>query len=354
MNRKIFFNENPYSISSTEKSKLFLATLNDLNYKHFNGCNEHKKILNFFNYKKTKNNLINRLPYLPIKLFKKYDLLSTKKQKIIKIMHSSGTSGQRSKIFLDKKNSLDQIQALKNIFQYNFGKERFPMIILSKKNLSNRSNIFDAKNAAYLGFSMFGKDYFFLINDDGEINYENLNKFLERHKYSRILIFGFTSDIFEYLINKINVKKIKFKLNKSIILHGGGWKKLENKKISKKVFKNKLKKKFSISKVYNYYGLIEQTGSIFLECNCGYFVTTNFSDVIIRDKRLNEIIKYGKKGLIQLISILPTSYPGHNILTEDIGEIVLASKCKCNINGKRFLVHGRAAKAEIRGCSDAV
>ena len=27
-----------------------------------------------------------------------------------------------------------------------------------------------------------------------------------------------------------------------------------------------------------------------------------------------------KRGFVQLISTLPTSYPGHSILTEDIGE----------------------------------
>ena len=59
-----------------------------------------------------------------------------------------------------------------------------------------------------------------------------------------------------------------------------------------------------------------------------------------------------KKGLIQLFSLLPTSYPGHNILTEDIGEIIGEDNCKCGLKGKYFLVHGRAKEAEIRGCSD--
>ena len=53
-----------------------------------------------------------------------------------------------------------------------------------------------------------------------------------------------------------------------------------------------------------------------------------------------------------MISLLPTSYPGHNILTEDIGEIVGEDNCKCGKKGKYFLVHGRIKEAEIRGCSD--
>ena len=109
--------------------------------------------------------------------------------------------------------------------------------------------------------------------------------------------------------------------------------------------------KLNITNVHNYYGMVEQTGSIFIECKCGYFVTSVFSDVIIRDKNFN-IIKNNKSGIIQLLSLLPISYPGHNILTEDIGEIIEDKKCKCAIVGKKFIVHGRLKEAELRGCSD--
>ena len=92
----------------------------------------------------------------------------------------------------------------------------------------------------------------------------------------------------------------------------------------------------------------------FLECEkCSCFITSVFSDVIIRDLHFKEQVK-GKKGFIQLFSIIPTSYPGHNILTEDLGEIVDNSKCICADRGKAFLVHGRMPKSEIRGCSDTI
>ena len=110
-------------------------------------------------------------------------------------------------------------------------------------------------------------------------------------------------------------------------------------------------KKLDINNIFNYYGLIEQTGSIFVECKCGFFIASNFSEVLIRDSNFN-LLNNNKKGFIQLFSLLPSSYPGHNILTEDIGEIIENSKCSCTIKGKRFLVHGRIEQAEIRGCSD--
>ena len=116
--------------------------------------------------------------------------------------------------------------------------------------------------------------------------------------------------------------------------------------------KQKLFNKIKLENIYNYYGMVEQTGSIFIECKkCSCLVASIYSDVLIRDKDFN-IVKDGNKGFIQLLSLLPTSYPGHSIITEDIGEIVNDDVRKCNLNGKHFLVHGRAERSEIRGCSD--
>ena len=110
-------------------------------------------------------------------------------------------------------------------------------------------------------------------------------------------------------------------------------------------------KKLKNKKIKNYYGLVEQIGSIFFECKCGYFIASNFSEIIIRDENLKEC-SYGKKGFVQLLSLLPTSYPGHSILTEDIGEIVEDKNCNCYGHGTRFLIHGRLKNAELRGCSN--
>ena len=128
-------------------------------------------------------------------------------------------------------------------------------------------------------------------------------------------------------------------------------KNLKKKKISNVKFKKDLKKKFKINKIINYYGLIEQTGSIFFECKEGYFHTSVYSDIFIRDEKL-KLTNYKKKGLVQLISVLPTSYPGHNILTEDIGAVYGVDNCKCGRLGKYFKIFGRARGSELRGCSN--
>jgi phenylacetate-coenzyme A ligase PaaK-like adenylate-forming protein len=98
--------------------------------------------------------------------------------------------------------------------------------------------------------------------------------------------------------------------------------------------------------------MVEQTGSVFIECEEGYFHPSIYSEVIIRDQNL-QVAKIGEKGLIQVMTLLAESYPGHNLLTDDIGKIDGEDFCKCGRRGKFFSVLGRAPGVELRGCSDA-
>ena len=344
--------EDPYSMDKQKKNLFFKNYLNELTLHHSDNSKEYKKLINYLGYSVRKKNEIDKIPFIPVRLFKELKLLSVNKDEIIKVLNSSGTSGNKtSKIYLDKKNSLNQVKVLQKIMNKVLGNERLPMLIIDKKIKNIDRTNFNARLAAIHGFSLFGRDHTFLLDENNNINYVELNKFLSKYGKNKFFIFGFTSFVFENLIEKFKMNKITLDFKKAILLHGGGWKKLENKKISNDVFKKKIFKKFNLQNIFNYYGLVEQTGSIFIECKCGYFITSNFSDVFIRDSNFN-LLKDNQKGFLQLISLLPTSYPGHNVLTEDIGEIINTKKCSCTIKGKRFLVHGRAEKAEIRGCSD--
>lgn len=137
------------------------------------------------------------------------------------------------------------------------------------------------------------------------------------------------------------------------MLHGGGWKKIIKNKVSETMFDNYLKKNFKFSNIINYYGLVEQTGSIFMQCEKNrHFHTSDFSEIIIRDNNFNSIIN--KKGVVQLFSLLPFSYPGHNIVTRDIGKIIGEDDCSCGRKGKYFKIYGRLKDSEVRGCSDTI
>ena len=98
--------------------------------------------------------------------------------------------------------------------------------------------------------------------------------------------------------------------------------------------------------------MVEQVGSIFVECEAGRLHAPSFADVIIRRAQDWSVAETGEEGLIQVLSCLPQSYPGHSLLTEDLGTITGVDDCPCGRHGKTFSVSGRLPKAEVRGCSD--
>lgn len=89
-----------------------------------------------------------------------------------------------------------------------------------------------------------------------------------------------------------------------------------------------------------------------MECEYGHLHSSIFSDVIIRRAKNFSIADIGEEDLIQVVSILPKSYPSHSFLTEDRGVILGEDDCPCGRKGKYFKINGRIKNAEIRGCSD--
>ena len=344
---------NPFGINKRKKNKIYIDYIKSLSLHHYRCCKKYKKIINNLKFKIKNNNKLEDFPMLPVRIFKKFDLKSVPEKKIVKKLVSSGTSGQElSKIYLDKKNANNQVRVLGKIMSTILGNKRLPMLIIDQNPKILDRSVFNARSTAIYGFSIFGINHCFLLDKENKIDYISLNNFLKKYGKDKFLIFGFTSLVYENLIKKLSVNLLKSNFQNGILIHGGGWKKMEKLKVNNSIFKKKLIKKINLNKIYNYYGLVEQTGSIFIESKkCGYFHTSIFSDIFIRDKKFN-VLKNKKKGLIQLMSLLPTSYPGHNILTEDIGEIIGEDNCKCGLKGKYFLVHGRIKEAEIRGCSD--
>jgi phenylacetate-coenzyme A ligase PaaK-like adenylate-forming protein len=268
-------------------------------------------------------------------------------------MTSSGTSGQAvSKIYLDRETSANQTKALTKIVSSFIGKQRVPMIIIDSENVVRDRNLFSARGAGILGFSIFGSKRIYALNDQMQLNLELLQEFIENHKNERLFLFGFTFMIYQHFYQELLRKEIKLDLSNAVLIHGGGWKKLISQAVTSAVFKSKLNEVCGIRHIHDYYGMVEQTGTIYMECECGHLHAPVFSDVIIRKAIDFSPAGFGEKGIIQVVSILPKSYPGHSLLTEDEGVLLGEDDCPCGRKGKYFKITGRLKNAEIRGCSD--
>jgi phenylacetate-coenzyme A ligase PaaK-like adenylate-forming protein len=343
----------PYSLKNDQKNNLYKDGMFTITKKHYENCSKYRNLLDNFNFNIEIGHEVEEYIFLPVRLFKEYELRSINKENVFKTMTSSGTSGQQvSKIFLDRETASNQTKVLTRITSDFLGNKRLPMLIIDSKEVVKNRQLFSARGAGILGFSMLGRDHTYALDDDMNLNIPIVEKFLEKHSGEKIFIFGFTFMIWECFYKALRDKNISLDLSNGTMIHGGGFKKIMDEAVDNNTYKACLKDVCGIDKVYNYYGMVEQTGSIFMECERGRLHTSIFSDIIIRNHKDFSVCGIGEKGLIQLISLLPGSYPGHSILSEDIGELIGEDNCPCGRLGKTFKIHGRVKSAEVRGCSD--
>ena len=340
-----------YSLPQAEKEKLMLPFLNELQEHHYQHCGEYRKISDALGiHEGHQFSTVADLPFLPVSIFKNHALKSIPDDQVFKVLTSSGTTGSvPSRIYLDKDTASLQTFALSKIITHVIGTERLPMLIVDSKAVLKDRTSFSARGAGILGLSIYGKDHHYMLNDQYEIDIDQLNSFFDKYNGQKILIFGFTFMVWQYL--NLQLER-KIDLSKAVLIHSGGWKKLQEMAVDSNTFREVFKNKFGLEQSYNFYGMVEQVGSVFLENELGDLHCPNFSDVIIRNPYDFSVQPHGTEGLIQVISTLPKSYPGFSILTEDIGVCEGEDNPSIGWKGKYFKILRRAKKADLRGCSD--
>jgi phenylacetate-coenzyme A ligase PaaK-like adenylate-forming protein len=341
-----------YDMAHEQKRPLLFSAIQSLTLHHSAACLKYRSILQKL-WGTRQYNSLEHIPFLPVRLFKHERLLSVPQSEIVKTMTSSGTTGKNvSQIFLDKQTSAMQVKVLSRIVGEFIGPKRLPMLIIDCRTTVSDRVKFSARTAGILGFSIFGREVEYALDDDMTLNVERVEKFLVKHADQPKLIFGFTFIVWLHLVRNLEAQNKTIDLNKGILIHGGGWKQLQSQAVEPLEFKLRLNAVTGINSVHNYYGMVEQTGSIFMECAYGHLHASAWADVIVRDSNSFKPLPPGQPGLIQLFSVIPYSYPGHSLLSEDEGVLLGNDDCPCMRKGTYFKVLGRIQNAEARGCSD--
>ncbi|MCH4154361.1 MAG: acyl-protein synthetase [Saccharofermentans sp.] len=356
MDYKDILEISPYSLNRIEKGRLLTDRLKELSSYHMENCLEYRAMMKSINFDSERIESYYDIPFLPVRLFKEMELKSVTDGDVFKVITSSGTTGQAvSKIYLDRLTSSNQQKTLVKIVSSFTGAARMPMLIIDCPSVVKNRLMFSARGAGILGFSIFGRDVTYALDDDMNLNVEGVLEFLENHKGENILMFGFTFIIWQHFYKellRLREDKIEFDFSKGILIHGGGWKKLVTEAVSQQDFHNRLHEVCGLDSIHDYYGMVEQTGCIYMQCEYGHLHASVFSDIITRRAGDFSVCDYGEPGIIQVLSMIPHSYPGHSLLTEDEGVVLGEDDCPCGRKGKYFKVIGRLKNAEIRGCSD--
>jgi len=342
-----------YSVPQAEKEAALLAELTRLGQRHRQRSPEYARLVRVLFPGSTDPHSLAEVPYLPVGLFKEHLLSSVPENEVFKILESSGTTSQApSRVVLDRETAELQTLALSRIMTSVLGPDRLPMILVETADLIRDRHQFNARAAGLLGMMNFGRNHLYALNTNLELLLPELKEFLYRFGSRPFLIFGFTFLVWARFYRPLADAGLD--LSNGILIHSGGWKTLQEQAVSSSDFRAALRESMGLTRIYNFYGMVEQVGSVFLEGDDGHLYPPNFADVIVRDPYTFEEVPHGQTGVLEVLSALPRSYPGHCLLTEDLGVVHATDSSACGRLGKAFSVLGRIPKAELRGCSDVI
>jgi len=345
----------PYALAQEEKRARLAPALEALTRHHHAECPAYRDVVDrvFGGLESVDFSRLESLPFLPVSMFKSRDLRSVPDDRVLKVLTSSGTTGQRvSRIALDAETSQVQSATLVKVAQHHLGRQRLPMVIVDHPGVTRERGSHSARAAGILGMSQFGHRPFHALRDDMSLDVDGLARYLEAAQGKRVLFFGFTFMVWEHFVRVIEREQVALPRVDGVLVHSGGWKKLEALAVDRAVFRERVRAATGVASVLDFYGMVEQVGSVYFENELHHLHAPVVSEVIVRDPVTLEPVPDGTPGVIQVVSSLPTSYPGHSLLTEDLGVIVGADLPGTALKGRCFDVLGRLPRAELRGCSD--
>ncbi|MDE6025348.1 MAG: hypothetical protein K2G45_07840 [Lachnospiraceae bacterium] len=354
----------PYDYSDEEKKPgghFYRALLEELCF-HYDNNEKYRRFCDNKNFNPhTFEGEIVDIPPVHVSVFKELggSLRSVPEDEIKLTLQSSATSGASSSVAIDRITSKRQSKAMVRVLSDFIGNTRQPFLVMDVNPREGFSELLGARYAAVSGYLKFASEVGYFLKVDKNYRYyfdiDGMKDFIKNldPKVPAVL-FGFTYILFSEILKPLESEGQFFSLPEgSKVIHIGGWKKLEAQKIKKEDFNQLTARIFGVhtEDVIDIYGFTEQMGLNYPDCKCGYKHASLYSEVIVRDVVTKKVLSSGKEGLLEFVSIVPHSYPGNVVLTDDIGYIV-EEQYPCGRAGTKFCVTGRLKKAEIRGCGD--
>ena len=341
--------EDMFSLDQATREKALLPELVALTEHHRARSTEYGRLLGALGHEPGRPYAtVAGLPWVPVRMFKHHTLRSVGEDDVFTVLTSSGTTGDVSRIYLDKEAAGTQQRMLAATIGTITGGQRMPMLIADTRAILRKRPL-SARGAGVLGMMNFGRNHVFVLDEEERPDLAAVTEFLAKYGDAPFLVFGFTYMVWLYLYEMARAERLA--LSHGVLVHSGGWKKLADQAVDNAEFRRRLGADTGLVRIYNFYGMVEQIGTIYLEGpSGGSLYCPDFADIIVRDPLTWAEAPVGTPGVVEVVSTLPRSYPGHVLLTEDLG--VVHGIDDGDWPGKRFSILGRLPRAEARGCSD--
>jgi hypothetical protein len=271
-----------YAQPQADKAARLTAVLDALTHHHRAGCPAYRRLTDVLAGGDRHAASLLEVPWLPVGLWKSHRLASVPDHQLATTLTSSGTSGQvPSRVYLDRDTARRQARGLARIMTHVLGPKRIPMLVIDHAAVLSDRTSFSARGAGVLGMMTFGAQPRFALDAELRLDRAVVDEFLARHGGAPFLVFGFTYMVWAYFHQQVQAAGLD--LRHGTLIHSGGWKKLIERQVDNATFKAGLAAACGLTRVYNFYGMVEQVGSVFLEGDDGLLYPPAFADVIIRD-----------------------------------------------------------------------
>ncbi|MGD9642454.1 MAG: acyl-protein synthetase [Elusimicrobiales bacterium] len=300
------------------------------------------------------------IPYIFVAALKERDLTTLPYSKIALELKSSGTSGQRSRMQLDKGSLMRVRRMAWRVFE-GLGLtdlERAHDYICFTYDPEVARDLGTAWTDKLLtGFTKKGEIFYtfrwskakndFYFDIDGAV--EALKRFEAAGSLVRLV--GFPAFALK-LTEEFKRRYGRYpRLNReSSVVTGGGWKTLAEEALDKKVYRKILADNLGIpvARVRDLFGMVEH-GVPYVDCRLGNFHVPNYGRVIARHPGTLAPLGFNKTGLLQFITPYLASYPSLSLLSSDFG--LVRPRCPCGLPGPVLEIKGRAGVTKLKGCA---
>jgi len=274
----------------------------------------------------SKINCIEKIPFLPIVLFKNKKI-SIKNINHEIIFESSGTGGLKSKHFIKDLELYNR--SIEECFKNFYGEISDYVIIGVTPSVESKNNSSLIYMINHLIEKSNKKESQFLMNSD---IFYSLTRKLEREN-KKYIVYGLSHALLDLLDGK------DYNLKESIFIETGGMKGLRD-EIEKDKLHKIISDGFNTNNVHSEYAMTELLSQSY-SSEKQVFMTPAWKKVLIKDFNDPLKVKRNGRGFLNIID-LANKYSCPFISTEDVGEVYE--------NGN-FKLFGRGSDADLRGCN---
>ena len=304
---------------------------------------------------------IEKIPFIHANFYKTHVVKTAKEEDIVLQLTSSGTTGQKSRMFYDKWTIFTSDKSADTQFGYyslitdepaNFllysyePAENVNMGTLRTRQMMRR---YAPENALTYALRYIGNGHEFDL-------FGSIAAMLQFEKEGLpVRLLGFPAFLYFTLERMKDMGYPPLQLNpRSLVMMGGGWKGFVDKQLTPSEFRTYIRERLGLPETCcrESYGAVEH-GVAYIDCPNHHFHVPIYSRAIIRDVRTLEPLPFGKPGFLNVISPMNTTVPVVSLLLGDMAIMHEGNTCGCGVETPWFEIKGRAGTSKNKSCAIA-